>query len=816
MPTIREKSFVDLGWPQLLAELATRCHTTRGSAHARALALLDHKAEAQQRIEEIAEARLLWQLAEPMPFAGIHDIEALLGRVDKGGDLVGTELLSVGQTVAGAARLRRHLVAREAQAPRLHQRISGVTELGHVSGPLLDCIEDGGRIADHASPALGPMRRKVAALNDELGHRVRILLDDPEIAPYLQDRFYTQREDRYVVPLRAEARARVRGIVHGTSQSGHTVFVEPEAVVDLNNRLKMAESDVAEEERRILGELSGYVREELPAIRLALEVLDGLDVLDGAARLADALEAAAPVIAEDGELALRRARHPLMVLAGRTCVPNDITLAPGRTLVISGPNAGGKTVALKTAGLCALLVRAGLHVPAVDDSRVPWYEVVETDIGDDQSLERNLSTFSAHVMNILSFLEHSGPRALVLVDELAVGTDPDQGSALAQAVLEALAERGAHVIVTTHYERLKAMPTADARFVNASVGFDLERMAPTFKLHHGVPGSSGAFLVARRLGLPGSILGRAEELLGDRRAGIEELLTAVTEERRRLDIERAAAETARREAEAALREAQGRERAVRAREAELRRGAHDEAVVALRRARDELDALKKRLRDTEKADVIGEARAQVAALAQKVAERAPEAKGPGGRPVTAADLVPGKAVVVASLGGRGVIVGPVEKGRVTVQIGALKTTVSVEDLRLDDTPKRSGGGGGGGGSGGGSGGKAATVRRRPAAVEKAADPAAADREELAPARTADATCDVRGQRVDDALAEVDRFIDDSLLGYREVVFIIHGHGTGALRDAIREKLDLNPGVDHWRPGQEKEGGDGVTVAWLDV
>src|SRR5262249_37290033 len=259
------------------------------------------------------------------------------------------------------------------------------------------------------------------------------------------------------------------------------------------------------------------------------------------------------------EIWLRRARHPLMVLAGRVCVPNDIELGAGQALVVSGPNAGGKTVALKTAGLAALMARAGLHIAADEGSRRPFYNVVETDLGDDQSLERNLSTFSAHVMNILSFLEHATPGALILVDELAVGTDPDQGSALAQAVLEALADKGAQTIVTTHYERLKALPTGDKRFVNASVGFDLERMAPTFKLPLGLPRASGAFLVARRLGLPGPILGRAEALLGDRRAGIEELLTAVAEERRRLDAERAAADTARREADAARREAEGQE-----------------------------------------------------------------------------------------------------------------------------------------------------------------------------------------------------------------------------------------------------------------
>src|SRR5262249_21802117 len=289
-------------------------------------------------------------------------------------------LVAVGETVLGCARLRRHVRGHAAEAPLLAARVDAIAELPHVSGPILDSFEEGGRLADHASPELGPMRRRVASLHEELARRGNGLLDDDAIAPFLQDRFWTQRDERYVVPLRADARARVKGIVHGTSQSGHTVFVEPEAVVDLNNRLKIAESEVADEERRIVAELSGYVREDLGAIRLALEGLEKLDVLDRAARLADALQASAPALAVDGELALRRARHPLMVTAGRTCVPNDVALAPAQSLVVSGPNAGGKTVALKTAGLCALLVRAGLHIPALDGSKVPWYEIIETDI----------------------------------------------------------------------------------------------------------------------------------------------------------------------------------------------------------------------------------------------------------------------------------------------------------------------------------------------------------------------------------------------------------------------------------------------------
>jgi DNA mismatch repair protein MutS2 len=801
MPSLREKTLVDLGWSQLLDQLAARCHTSRGAAAARALPFFDEPGPAEIRLAEIAEARLLWQLNEPVPFGGIHDVETLLGRAEKGGDLVGTELVPVAETVAGIARLKRHLVARAAQVPRLAEQATPLEELPHVSGPILDSIEEGGRLADHASGQLGPLRRRVASLHEELGRKVKTLLLDPAIEPYLQDNFYTQREERYVVPLRAEARTRVPGIVHGTSQSGQTVFVEPEAIVELNNRLKMAESDVADEERRILAELSGFVREEVPAIRAGLAVAQALDLVDGAARLADALDASAPAL-DPGKIELRRARHPLMVLAGRPCVPNDLELAAGKTLVISGPNAGGKTVALKTLGLVALMARAGLHVPADAGSTLPFYTRVQTDIGDDQSIERNLSTFSAHIHHLREFLAEADAQTLLLVDELAVGTDPEQGGALAQAVLEHFAARGGQAIVTTHYERLKALPTQDERFVNASVGFDLEKMAPTFKLHIGVPGSSGALLVARRFGLPPELVARAEGLLGDRRAGIEELLTAVAEERRRLDLERAAADTARREAERARRDAEGAERAAKAREVQLRKGAHDDAVAALRRTRDELDGLKQRLKKGDREDLTA-AKAELAEAAGKIAAHAPAGKsaGPGGRPLGAEEIVPGMAVVVASLGGRGQVVAAPEKGRVAVLIGVLRTTVSVEDLRVDDKPVS----------------KVPAPRRRAAAATVSSGSAGLPPDaDLAPARTADATLDLRGERVDDALNATTRFVDECLLASREVVFIIHGFGTGALRSAVRDHIAALPGVVRWRPGQEKEGGDGVTVVWLDV
>ncbi|MBI4508142.1 MAG: endonuclease MutS2 [Deltaproteobacteria bacterium] len=803
---IPPKTLDDLGWPKLIEHLAARCHTERGSAAAGALELFEHPEEARRRHAEIAEARLLHELGEPMPFGGIEDVVAWLDRVQKGGILEGPELLSVARTVDGHARLRRHVVARRGQAPLLSALAEEILELAHVSGPILDSFEEGGRLADHASPALGPLRRRVGQLNDELSRRVRGLLDHPAISPHLQDRFYTQRDNRYVVPLRAEARSRVKGIVHGTSQSGHTVFVEPEEIVDLNNRLALAESEVAEEENRILAELTGYVREEIPAIRAAIDAATHLDLVDGAARLADAQSASAPEIDDSGLLDLGQARHPLMVLAGRHCVPNDIRLAPRTTLIVSGPNAGGKTVVLKTAGLVALMARAGLHVPARPGSRVPFYRVIHTDIGDDQSLERNLSTFTAHVLHLCEFLSDASDRALILIDEVAVGTDPEQGAALAQAVLEALASGGAQAIVTTHYERLKALPPRDPRFESASVGFDLERMTPTFHLHLGVPGSSSALLVARRHGMPAPVAVRAEELLGDRRAGLEELLTALAEERRKIHDERAQIEAMRREAETARQEAETMKRAAQARERELRRGAHVEAVSALRRARDELDRLRASLKQAASLEEAAAAKEKIASLADEVAARAPEPET-AGAPASAEDLVVGTAVLVPSLGGRGFVTAPPERGRVTVQIGKMKTAVDVQKLRLDPTPtpsrheRRA---------------KEAQVKRQAISRTSHAQAMMQAQDELAPARTADATLDLRGTRVDEALAEVDRFLDDALLRSREVVFLIHGHGTGALKSAVRSHLGSHAAVARWRAGTAKEGGDGVTVTWLDV
>jgi DNA mismatch repair protein MutS2 len=795
-------TLAQLGWYQVLADLGRRCRTRPGEQRALALGFLPHPDAARARMAEIAEVRELRAAGAPLPFAGVADVREAVGRSVKGAVLEPAELIAVGETGRGCDRLRRHLHEERDRVPRLHARGSALPELGHVFHPILDAFDEAGRLHDHASDKLGSLRKHAAHVRAELDRRARDLLDDKRWADALQDRFYTQRDERCVLPIKVEARGRVRGIVHGTSHSGQTVFVEPEALIELGNQLVLALHAVADEERRILAQLSGFVAEDAEALLAAIEIAAELDALAAGADQAEALRASAPAIDPDGGVELLLARHPLMELGGRACVPNDVRLARGSALVVSGPNAGGKTVALKTTGLAVLMARAGLHVAAAPASSLPWIERVESDIGDAQSLEKDLSTFSGHLVRLAGILRTATRGTLVLLDELCVGTEPEQGAALAQAVLEALVERGAQVMVATHYERLKALAAGDPRFANASVGFDLDAMLPTFQLHLGVPGTSGALALARRLALDPDLVARAESLLGARRADIEELLVTLADERERLAGERAALAETQAEADRAQAAAQLAEQRAREREQLIRKGSHDEAVAALRETRRELDELRatvrRRKRAVEPAPDVRELGAEVAAAAARIAAHAPaRPAAPEDAAPDASALRPGVEVRVLPLAATGAVVAPPQGGRVTVQVGALRTTVDVSDVRLSSRRQT----------------------RREGARQQAGRPVVtvvAPTEGRALRRTPDATLDVRGERVDDALAALDRFLDDSMRHSRDVIFVIHGHGTGALRNAVRQHVGSHPAVSEFRPGEQAEGGDGVTVAWLDV
>ncbi|MCW5807352.1 MAG: Smr/MutS family protein, partial [Deltaproteobacteria bacterium] len=685
-------------------------------------------------------------------------------------------------------------------------RAQVIPDLGHVFHPILEAFDADGRLVDHASEALGPLRRALAALRAQLEKRMGTLLTDERFAPYLQDAYYTQREDRYVLPVRTDGKGFVRGIVHGTSQSGQTLFIEPEEIVDLNNRAKLAEAEVLDEERRILVKFSGWVAEEADGFAAALGAAEVLDVIAAAAIMADDTVAAEPIIDDAPRVGLLHARHPLMLLAERRCVANDITVAAGTTLVISGPNAGGKTVALKTTGLAALMTRAGLHLTAESGSAMGWFPDVRTDIGDAQDLEHDLSTFSGHMVNLREVLGTAGSGSLVLIDEIAVGTDPDQGAALAQAVLEALAERGVTSIVTTHYERLKALGATGEKFANASVGFDMARLEPTFKLHLGTPGSSGALSVARRMGIPVDVVERARELIGANVVKVEELLANVAEQQRRLEEERAAllAELEAAESDRAAARAL-RERSQQRFEKQTR-AAHGEALASLKSARREIEEVRRELRARQLAaevslDDVKAATKRIAEPGGVVAKHEPKRQLPPGTPATADKMVPSAPVIVPRIG-RAEVVAMLADDKVEVRVGAMRAIVPLADV-LVDTHRAAR--------------RAQERERPPEPAVVVVDTTLVDGQPAggrANARTMDTTVDVRGNRVDEAVAQVDRFVDESLVAGRDTVFVIHGHGTGALRSAVRQHLAAHKGIDKFRAGEQSEGGDGVTVAFL--
>lgn len=805
---LAQKTLDDLGWPTLVDHWAKRCATTRGERVVRAFPLFDSTDAARERAAEIKEARDLASRDAALPLGGISDIASAIERVRKAAALDAPELVAVATTGKALARLRAHLVEHAAVAPKLAVRGADVADLGHVFHPILDAFDADGKLVDHASDALGPLRRALASIKAQLVRRMDSMLTDEKFAPYLQDTYYTQREDRYVLPVRTDGKGFVRGIVHGTSQSAATLFIEPEEIVDLNNKMKLAEAEVADEERRILTEFSGWVAEEADAFTVSLAAAETLDVIAAAAKMADDTVSAEPIIDDAPRIGLLHARHPLMLLAERRCVANDITVAAGQTLLVSGPNAGGKTVALKTVGLAALMARAGLHLTAESGSVIGWFGNVVTDIGDAQNLEKDLSTFSGHMVNLRELLASASPGMLVLIDEIAVGTDPDQGAALAQSVLEALAAKGVTGIVTTHYERLKSLGATEGHFANASVGFDMERLEPTFKLHLGSPGSSGALAVAKRMGIDAAVVERARELLGGTGARVEELLASVADQRRRIEVERAAllAELEAVESERHAMRAQ-REK-TQARFEKQTRAAHGEALSALRSARREIEEVRKVVRakaaaEEATAEDLRIANRMLVAPGATVAQHEPRRKLPPGTPATAEALVPGTPVIVPKLG-RCEVVAPAHDGKVEVRLGLMRAMVPISDVLIDSH-------------------RAARAARR-------------EREEAPPdekpqgqgvvlvdgvpaggratARTIDSTIDVRGQRADEAVSAVDRFLDESLMAGRDTAFVVHGHGTGALRTAIRTHFASHEAIDKFRAGEPNEGGDGVTVAFL--
>ncbi|WP_242395908.1 endonuclease MutS2 [Anaeromyxobacter oryzisoli] len=791
-----EDTLRELGWPQILSALGDRCRLPAGRRLAEALPFLPDAAAVREALRTVDEARRLSEAAVALPLGGVADVEGFLDRAAKGGVLEPLALRECAALSRAAARTREVLEARAGELPRLWGLAEGLTPGAALADRIERAIEPSGAISDRASPALAAARERTRGLHRALKAQVEALLDDEGMQRHLRDRYFTIRNERYVLPVLASSRSAVPGIVHNASQSGQTLFVEPESMVELGNELSIATAMIAEEEQRILRELSEALGAGSGALAADLAALARLDVLEAEARLASDLDAHAPEVAPaSGGFELLSLRHPLLVLQGKQVVASHVRLSPPqRALVVSGPNGGGKTVAITAVGLSSLMLRAGLPVAAAEGSRLPFFLEVKAAVDERGDLAKDLSTFTAHLAAVKDMLAGAIPGSLVLVDEIAADTDPREGAALAAAILEALLERGATVLVTTHLDELKAIALVDPRYANARVGFDAERLVPTYQLHLGAPGSSSALEVAARVGLPPAVVERARQVKGGQGGALGDALRSLDEERARLQAARREAEESRERARRAEERARAAEETARRaeREAAARMGAAlaDELEAARGEVAELLASLQARPSVRKAAEAVAQLDAWKATVGQ--AAKATQARADAGaEALPGGEVKPGARVRIASLGHEGEVV-EVDGREALVRAGALKVRRPLSDLIPLAGKARS----------------AAFGRSR---TEKLA--AAGSARPSAPL-SAERRLDVRGLRVEELLREVERFLDRLYAEGEPDALVLHGHGTGALKQALREYLSASPYVSAFRGGDRHEGGDAVTIVTL--
>jgi len=795
-----------LEWPEVLALLAREARTPMGREEAQAATPLADGDAIRRILGETTQARAaLGQTGAP-PWDGVADVRPTLEAARVPGSVAeAAELAALIPLLEAAGRLRAYGRAIAPVAPDLAAALADFPPQKDLADRLARSIDADGQLRDDASPALRRVRGRIRDLRREIVKRLEGYFGAAGAEAIFQERYVTVRHGRYVLPIRAEAKGRLRGIVHDRSQSGATLFVEPEAMVEANNDLVQAAREEEIEIVRILAALTDAVREALPDLDALVAGIGGLDLIFARGALAERMEAVEPAITDARDVFLPGARNPLLLAqewqADResTLIPMDIEIHADRPLlVITGPNAGGKTVALKTLGLLALMAQAGCHVPARAGARLPVFSQVFAIVGDDQSVAENLSTFSAFVKQLRDVLERVDGHSLVLLDELGAGTDPDDGAALAQAVLEALAERGAVVAASTHLEPLKGFASTHPRARNASVEFDPERLAPTFRLVYDRPGQSYALSIGARLGLPPALIERAHAHRSTQQRQLQELLARL-DDRDRKDAERTAA-LERREAESAglLARAQAELEAARAtaREAVARAKAEAQRLVTevRRHVNDEWDRLK---RAEKSRPELERARKRLVETAQRVEETAGAAAPP---PAASGEAATGDRVEVAHLGLRGQVLA-IDGGTATVQAGAVTVKVPLQALTVVARGDVASGEG--------------VMYSRPRMGTGSGARVGARGAVAVPGKSGvPGELHLIGRTTDEARDLLEKYLDDAFLAGLTTVRIIHGKGTGALRRAVEDLLAGHPLIAEHRPGAASEGGGGATVATL--
>lgn len=779
---MNSKYLKTLEFHKILRRLAEHSSFSAGWELAMNLAPSSDMEEVRRRQKETTEARYLLKTRPGLSLSGASDIREKVERAEKGAVLLPTELLDIRNTLSCGRALRNSILRLKACLPNLSLTASAIEDCPHIISEIGRCINEKGEVVDSASKELARIRREIKITRERLLNRLEKIVTSPENTSFLQETFITQRSGRYVIPLKADFKGRIPGIVHDLSASGATIFIEPIATLELGNLLRELELEEKKEVNRLLSSLSSLVAEEGQKIKRTVEALAELDLTLAKAKYAEEIEGVEPELVPfrrkceehpGSTIRLKKARHPL--LDPEKVVPIDVHLSDDYfILVITGPNTGGKTVSLKTVGLLSLMAQAGMHIPADEGSALSVFSGIYADIGEEQSIEQSLSTFSSHMTNIINILRMADERSLVILDDLGAGTDPSEGSSLAQALLLHLLRRRITTFVATHYPELKVFAHATTGIENACVEFDVETLSPTYKLSIGLPGRSNALEIAERLGLRPEIVEEARNLMSPRELETEELLLDIRRAHEEAIKEREEAKRARQEAEELKRELEERLRELKVSRREILQVAREEARRELRAVKEELRGIRARLRAASfEEELIKQSEEKLEEIERRTAPPEPIPFLSLREPISVGDTVS-----IKRLGITGEVISLSEDGA-EVQAGRFRLKARLEDLEKTTSTIR------------GDFLPSASFHTSPGLE-----------------------IDLRGQTVEEALPRLDKYLDDSYLAELPFVRVIHGKGEGILRRAVREMLNGHPLVESHRPGEEHEGGDGVTVVKL--
>jgi DNA mismatch repair protein MutS2 len=798
------KTLSVLEYPKVLERLKGFCDFSASMELARSLEPTDSVDLAQARLAETSEARKLFSTNDNIGIGGAHDIRAAVDLAARGGVLDPQQLLDVKATLISSRELKKSLERKTMEYPRLAQIAAGLPESYGIVDAISRVLSERGEVLDSASPKLGTLRREIRIAHDRLMSRLQRYLT--ESSNKLQEPIITQRDGRYVIPLRAEFKGQIKAIIHDQSSSGATLFVEPLPIVELNNQVRELQLQERDEERRILYELSVQIGDHREELIYGVENLAMLDLIFAKAKYAEELRATAPILHQveskkqkhdaqspaahrPASIKLMGARHPL--LDPQTVVPIDVDPKAGtRAIVITGPNTGGKTVSLKTAGLLVLMAQSGLHVPAQSGSELPCFQAVYADIGDEQSIEQSLSTFSGHITNIIRILKQIDQRSLVIFDELGAGTDPQEGAALARAILSFLLETGCTTLVATHYPELKTFAHSTEGVVNASLEFDIKTLRPTYHLTIGLPGRSNALLIAQRLGLPQTIIETAKGEINPDDLRADKLLDDIRKERNRTSRERQKLEKARERLEGQTKELEKRLEKIEDERREVLAKARAEGELEVAVLKRNIDSLKSQLKKAKQPlDAIKTIEEKIEEVEQKI--EAPVERKITQSPISnLQSLRLGERVTVSTLNAEGVITA-LGDSDAEVQIGSLRVRARLADLvrkgREEERPEEK-------------------TEEKKQLVESSGGAA------LSGTKSPGIELNLRGKLVEDGLEELDRYLERAYSSGLLFVRIVHGKGTGKLREAVRNALKSSPYVASFEEPKDNEGGAGVTVA----